>query len=92
MTDEPKKPRSAVASLIVERMSQTLAAGGITAALGRIVLPGGLINHTRDARAWVEAAIKTVRGAPGNNPWRDATDEQIARTILDKIAEKRGSR
>lgn len=66
--NERRAPASAVVGLIIERMSQTMAKGGMAACLGRLTSDGELAKHGREARAWVEAAIRAVREAPGGNP------------------------
>lgn len=85
----PRKYKSAVVRLIIERMSQTMAKGGVAACLSRLTTDGELSKHGREAKEWVTTAIRAVREAPGDNQWREATDEVIAGHILDKIEEKR---
>ena len=77
--------------LVIERTSQTLAEGGMMASLDRIK-KNQMAEHFRKARAWVDAAILAVRQADEPNPHRNATDDAIAQTILDKIEEKRKER
>jgi hypothetical protein len=42
-----------------------------------------------EAKAWCETAVGLVRQAAEPNPWKAATDEEIAGTILRKIAGRR---
>lgn len=48
-----------------------------------------LVKSARDAKEWVDDAISAIRLAAAPNPWREASDEEIAGVILEKIAERK---
>ena len=48
-----------------------------------------IIKTMRDAHDWVKQVIAAVRKAGEPNPFKNATDEDIAGEILKKIEEKR---
>lgn len=53
-----------------------------------LMKPGNLQSVARKADEWVTQAIEAVRLAVGPNPWRTATDEEIAEEILRTIADR----
>jgi hypothetical protein len=65
--------------------------GGVAAAVGAIV-GGRLFLAMREAQAWVKLAIEAVRTAAEPNPWKNATDEEIAGEILKGIEAKEAKR
>lgn len=77
----------AVDRLVLERVSQTMSAGGIGSAMASLVDEAKRKKHFIDAREWVANAITAVRLSPGGAAFGD--DEQIAQRILDEIAKKR---
>jgi hypothetical protein len=46
-------------------------------------------RSSRKAKEWVDAAIQTVRGVREPNPWKNATDEEIAGELLRQIDNKK---
>lgn len=47
-----------------------------------------LSRGAREAEAWARDAIAAMRAAADPNPWRDATDEEIAGEILRAVEER----
>lgn len=85
------KPGPNVNRLLIERMSLEAVppGGGIDSAIKFLSSKDSIINGVRSAKKWVEDAIQAVRLASGPNPWRDASDEEIAGEILRQVEEKR---
>jgi len=50
-----------------------------------LLTPGKLQSTGRAAEEWVAQAIEAVRLAAEPNPWRTATDEEIAEEILRTV-------
>ncbi len=53
--------------------------------------PGNIGKRARQATAWVEAAIAAVKNAPGENPYRAMSDEDVAGALLKEIENKKRS-
>ena len=77
--------------LVAHRASQIMVppGGGIAAAVASITTPGKMAQATREAVQWVRTAISLVRTAAEPNPWRNASDEEIAGEILTKLEQKK---
>ncbi len=80
-----------IKALLSERWSQITSdraghAGGdwgkVTAVAARLTEPGAFQGDLNEAKTWVEAAIKSVRLAAEPNPWKAATDEEIAGEVM----------
>lgn len=83
-------PLSNIQRLEIERISQTMASGGIGSALSRMTRPAGddgLYEHILEARRWVAEALWAAKSAPGGERLGD--DEAVAGLILDRIEENR---
>lgn len=50
--------------------------------------PRHLLDSAREAVGWTKAAILAVRRAAEPNPWKEASDEEIAGELL-RLAEKK---
>jgi hypothetical protein len=76
-----------VKKLIIRKMATDAIPGGGGLADGIRFLsdPQGLSKAARAATEWVTVAIRAVREAAEPNPWKAATDEDIAGEILRKI-------
>lgn len=82
-----------VKKLIVRKMSLIAvpAGAGIGSALNFLTDPGAIGAAAREATEWVEMAIRLIREASGDNPWKDRSDEEIAGELLGRIGEREGS-
>lgn len=83
-----------VRKLIAEKTARDAIPGGGGLADGIKFLsnPKNISAGYRAAMEWVKIAILTVRQASEPNPWKDATDEEIAGEILKHIQAKRKTR
>lgn len=87
-----------VKRLLIEFMAkhQVDRVGADVGAIAADILAGGLGKSSEAALADLNAAIHALRTAPDGyndpNPFRNATDEEIATGILDRLAERRRSR
>jgi hypothetical protein len=63
--------------------------GGLADALHFLRQPAKVVSTAREATAWVEQALQLVRQAADPNPWRDASDEDIAAEILRRIEDRK---
>lgn len=54
--------------------------------------PGRLVKSMRDSSEWVDAVILAVRYAGEPNPWKSASDEEIAGEILRRIEKRRAEK
>jgi hypothetical protein len=79
-----------VKKLIVHKMTlnAVLDGGGIGDAIGFLSDVDKLMKAARGASTFVETAILAVRQAAEPNPWKNATDEEIAGEILRGIEER----
>jgi hypothetical protein len=80
-----------VKKLIATRMSTEAvpAGGGINDAINFILKPGAMAEGFRKASQWVQDALQVVRLAQEPNPWKVATDEEIAGELLRRVEERR---
>lgn len=53
------------------------------------LMSGKIAEANREAEEWVKNAIMAIRRASDPNPWRDASDEDIAAEILRGIEERK---
>lgn len=57
---------------------------GTAAAINFLLTPGALNKSWKEAEEWCMSAIQLIRMAPEPNPWKNATDEEIAEEIIRK--------
>jgi len=76
--------------LIAQRIAQQAIpdGGGMQAAVSFLSSKESIIEGTRKASEWVKATIEEVRRANDPNPWRNASDEEIAAEICRNIKER----
>ena len=72
---------------VIRRMSVMAvpAGGGLNSAIEFLTKPNGLADGFREAVAWCDSAITAVRGASDPNPWKNASEEEIAGELLRRI-------
>lgn len=77
--------------LIAARMAVLAvpANGGILDAVRFLNDRDALGRAAREAQAFASDAIAAMRAAADPNPWRDATDEEIAGGILQAVEERK---
>lgn len=77
--------------LLIVRMSQIAipAGGGFADGIEFFTNPEKRRRIMADAGNWVTAAILAVRNAAEPNPWREASNEQIAGEILRRLEERK---
>jgi len=63
--------------------------GGIAAGIKFLTEPGWLAKSLKEAISWARASILTIRQAPEPNPWKDASEEEIAGEILRRLKQKK---
>ena len=80
-----------VKKLIIQKMSTDAvpSGGGLKDAVEFLSFKDRIINGVKVATKFVEESIKAVREAADPNPWRAATDEEIAGEILRQVERKR---
>ncbi len=85
---------SNVVKLIIHKMALKAvpSGGGLADAIKFLSSKEGLLAGAREAGEWVKAAILAVRQASEPNPWKDASDEEIAGEILRQAEAKKASR
>lgn len=76
-----------VKKLIVHKMSRDAIppGGGIAEGIKFLSDPSGMVEAAKKATKWVEVAIAAVRQATDPNPWKNATDEEIAGELVKQI-------
>ena len=81
-----------VKRLIIQKMVTDAVppGGGIQSAIEFLSSKERIVTSARDATAWVDQAIAVVRLAAEPNPWKNATDEDIAGEIIQQIERRRG--
>lgn len=91
-SSKPQGPN--VKKLIIQKMSTDAipADGGLADGLKFLSDPEAIIAGARKATEFVELAIKTVRESAEPNPWKNASDEDIAGEILRQIGVRRGEK
>lgn len=62
--------------------------GGLEAGISFLRTPGAMGQGLRDVVAWWDECLNLVKGAPEPNPYRNASDEEIARAINERIQAK----
>ena len=81
MTQGPNVKR-----LIAHKMVKDLTPPGSSiGTVAAAIVQGGIGPAAKAATEWVEQALAVVRQAAEPNPWKTATDEDIAGHILSKI-------
>ena len=66
------------------------ANGGLVDGLKFLSSKESIASGAKAASEWTQAALLAVRQAAEPNPWKNATDEEIAAEILRKIEQKKG--
>jgi hypothetical protein len=79
--------------LIIHKMSHDAipAGGGFGDGLKFLATPGAMNAGWKAASEWCDAAIAAVRSAAEPNPWKNASDEEIAGELLRKMDSKRST-
>lgn len=82
---------TAVQRLEIEFTANEVAPPGSSiASVGRAIMePGRIGEAARLGKVQAAEAISLIRGAAEPNPWKDATDEEIAAEILRRVDERR---
>lgn len=93
----PPKPRKLgpnLKRLIGHKMAKDAIpdGGGFADGVKFLTTPGAMASGWREAAAWVDQAIVLVRNAGEPNPWKNATEEEIAGELLRKIEIRRRER
>lgn len=80
-----------VKKLVIAKASKDAipSGGGLPDAIAFLTDPKAMTQGLRRAIEWVNVAIRAVREANEPNPWKNATDEEIAAEILKQIENKR---
>ena len=80
--------------LVVNAMSNDAIpkGGGIASGVEYLCGPERVKDSFKNACQFAREAVDTVRGAKGVNPFRNATDEDIAGEILRRLDELRRAR
>ncbi len=75
---------------VIRRMSVDAvpAGGGLNSAIEFLTKPGSIGLGFKSATEWCDAAIVAVRNAAEPNPWKDATEEEIAGELVRRIEAK----
>ena len=83
---------SNVKLLMIAKMARDAipAGGGFSAGMAFLTDPARIRDGATAAKKWVDEAIAAVRSASDPNPWREATDEDIAGEILRQMDEREG--
>ena len=83
-----------VKKLIIHKVSMEALpkGGGVADGIKFLSDKDRIIKAMRSAHDWVKQVIKAVRKAGEPNPFKNATDEDIAGEILKKIEENRKKR
>lgn len=76
-----------IKALIIERISQTMTEDKDINGIIDSIASGGIGTHAKEAKKWVEDAIKSVRSAPGGA--RYSSDEEVAAELLAAIDERK---
>lgn len=79
-----------VKRLAIQKMSIDAipAGGGVADGIKFLSNPKGIAESFKAACEWSQEVIDAVRNAGEPNPWRDATDEDIAGEIMRQVDEK----
>ena len=80
-----------VKKLISQRMAVIAipSGGGLADGIKFLSSKESIVSGAKEAVKWVADAISAIRGAGEPNPWKAATDEEIAAEVLRKIAAKK---
>ena len=63
--------------------------GGLAAGVHFLSKKENISAGFKTAREWTEQVIRLVREAEEPNPWKDASDEEIAGELLRRIEERK---
>ena len=76
--------------LIAHKMSRDAIpdGGGFTEGLRFLMTPGAMSRGWKEAVEWCDAAIVAVRQAAEPNPWKNASEEDIAAELVRRIDER----
>ena len=79
---------TALQTLISKWAAKTVVANGgqVKDQLALAMNPGRVAQALGEAARAVRVLIDIVRAAPGDNPWREATDDEVAQEILAQLA------
>lgn len=79
-----------VKKLVIRKMAQDAipAGGGLGDGIRFLTTPGALGKSWVEAAFWAERAFQQVREAAEPNPWKTASDEEIAGELLRKAEER----
>jgi hypothetical protein len=77
--------------LIISKMATDAVSscGDLASMIGFLSYPEKLGASAKAATEWVNCAIQAVRQAAEPNPWKNASDEEIAGEILRQVEEKK---
>jgi len=92
MTDTPRRPLGPnMKKLIFAKMGKDAVpdGGGVGDAIKFLTTPGAMSAGFKSACEFSDLAILAVRMAAEPNPFKNATEEEIAGEILRKIEDKR---
>ena len=80
-----------VKKLIFQKMSTDAIppGGGVQSAVEFLSSKEGVLASAKSSTTWVAQAIAVVRTAFEPNPWKNATDEEIAGEILRQLELRR---
>lgn len=83
--------QSASVRLMCHKMAQDAIPrdGGLADGVRFLSSKESIVQGARKAREWVAQAINLIRTAPDPNPWKNATDDEIAAEILRKVELKK---
>lgn len=68
------------------------AGGGLADGIAFLTDPKRIVEVAKMATVWVNQAIAVVRTAAEPNPWKTASDEEIAAELLSKIKAKQAAK
>jgi hypothetical protein len=76
--------------LIVHRMSMEAVptGGGLNSALNFLSSKESIIGGLKAATEWSQKAVLAIRNATEPNPWRNASDEDIAGEIMKRVKQR----
>lgn len=74
--------------LMIYKMARDNSVGGFGAALAFLSSTEKIRDEAIAAKKWCTEAIAAVRNASDPNPWREATDDEIAAEIMRQLDAK----
>ena len=75
--------------LMIYKMALDGSREGFAGALKMLSSSEAIRNSAVTAKEWCADTIAAVRGAADPNPWRNATDDEIADEILRQLADRK---